>query len=290
MDLITQKVEALLNPNPILSKRKALSVLFVYAASLGQNEHQRMAEAISRAASASDSRGFVWRHAGPYITTIFDGPRAPALNWVITLVSSQVCWDGELHDENAVVRWAATVLTVQDSGELDWSVVDALLQIASINSLRPHIPVEIWARSKRHPSLPPSCRGRLMGTEQSVVHHVRSLRDIEILKSYFLLVWSESHSLPASSLGSMVISIEEDFSGIGMWRDREDLVNYLDHILGELDNQLTYPLLYRWRASEDAVQHARSQYTVLRGTLLEVDARAMEILTRAPSALNFPLH
>jgi hypothetical protein len=72
-----------------------------------------------------------------------------------------------------------------------------------------------------------------------VVLHVRELKDIEILKSYFLLIWSEWRS-PALNRPSseMKISIRDDFGGIGAEHHRKELVDRLDHILGQLDQGL----------------------------------------------------
>jgi hypothetical protein len=100
-----------------------------------------MAEAISRAAIACNSGRFLWHRIGRYITTLFDEPRHPSLSWIITLASPEVPWSGDSHDESTVARWATVVSAVPYTEEICQRVVDTLLQIASINSLRPHIPI-----------------------------------------------------------------------------------------------------------------------------------------------------
>ena len=138
-------------------------------------------------------------------------------------------------------RWATAVLAVPCTEEVGRSVVDTTLQIASEDSLRPRIPISIWALFKERPALPPTCPGRSSGTKPDVIRHVRGLGEPEILKLYFLLVWLEWEHLSADRLNAMMeVSIREDFCGTGMGQHREDLAQWLDHILGELDRGLGY--------------------------------------------------
>ena len=216
------------SPDLIFSKRKAISALFPHAICLGRGKEHGMAEAISRAAMASNSGRFIWHRIKRYLATLFDEQRSPRLNWIITLASPEVPWSGSLHDEKTVARWAAAVSAVPYTKEVGQSVVDALLQIAHIDSLRPHIPIDAWAWLKKSTSLLPLSEGRLKGNKKAVVHHVRGLGDIEILKSYFLLAWSELGFLDDSCFAGMQVSIREDFSGIGMGRHRKDLIEQLE--------------------------------------------------------------
>ena len=64
------------------------------------------------------------------------------------------------------------------------------------------------------------CWGRFRGTQREVIKTVRALGNIEILKSYMLLVWSERDHLGFLGLHDMYASIQEDFSRIGMERHR----------------------------------------------------------------------
>jgi hypothetical protein len=90
-----------------------------------------------------------------------------------------------------VAGWAVAASAVPYTEEAGQSVVDILLHIASVDSLRPHIPTGIWTWLNKRPSLPPKCVGRSRGSSGDVVRQVRALRDTEILKSYLLLVLSE---------------------------------------------------------------------------------------------------
>jgi hypothetical protein len=96
-----------------------------------------------------------------------------------------------MHGRDTVTRWGAAALAVPYTEEVGQSVVDALLQIASVDLLRPYIPIELWAWLKKGPTLPPACQGRSFGTAPEVVRLICQLGDTETLKAYFLLVWSE---------------------------------------------------------------------------------------------------
>ena len=198
----------------ILSKRKAISVLFPHAIFLERGGRQEMFDAIIRTTRASNSPKFMWIYVKPYINSLFDKSSHSTLNRVITLISPYVPWDGEIYDKDAVVRWAAATLEMQYTEQIGQSAVNALLQVARIDRLRPHISIGMWAWLKKQPPLPPLCRGRYVGTTGPVVLHIRGLEDVEILKSYLLLVWSEWEFLYRSGIDEMVISIREDFGGM----------------------------------------------------------------------------
>ena len=282
--IITQGLENMVNtadPGFIFSKRKAISTLFPYAICLGQGGQQGMADAISHAVVASDSGRFLWHCIGRYITTLFDKPIPASLNWAITLASLQVPWSGNLHNESTVTRWAAAISTVPYTEEVCQSVVDALLQIAHTNSLRPHIPVEAWAWLKRWPSLLPLSEGPPEGSQGDVARHVRGLRDIGILKSYLFLVLSEWGFLDDSCFIEMQISIREDFCGVGMHGHREDLIRRLEERLDDLEEFSIFI------ANGDRAQRESEKYRKLRDVLLEVDGDVRNNLVPACAYLKF---
>ena len=235
-----------------------------------------MAVPLSRISKDSNSThwDFIWKRIGMYIIPLFGEPVTP-LDSVIALTSHQVPWSSNLVDEDTVTRWAATTSAAPYTEEVGRSVVDALLQIASIDSLRPYIPFDIWAWLKKRPSLRDGFLERSGGPRGDVVHHVRALGDIEILTSYFLLVWSKDNRIGDDSGGfaKMQISIHEDFGGIGMGRHREDLTKRLDHVLTKL---------YRWVEFNN---QKIERYEELKRALVDLDRDAMKILTRASSRL-----
>ena len=154
-------------------------------------------------------------------------------------------------------------------------MVNALLQIASQEKLIPYIPVDLWSWLTKRPSLPPVCKGRYDGTDGPLIEAVRALNDIEVLKSYFLLVWSEWDRLYDNGFHKMRTSILEDFSGTGMGQRRTDLIQRLDRVLGQLDHGLEYLAQHNPDFTEDDLQKSKGQYGKLRETLLRVNVEAI---------------
>ena len=81
----------------------------------------------------------------------------------------------------------------------------------------------------------------------------------------------------------MGASIRKEFSGIGMWRHREDLIKRLDHILGELARGFNYLEQHKPWLSKYGVRKAEKQYKELKEILLKVDGEAMDTLARMSS-------
>ena len=227
-----------------------------------------------------------WRHIRTHITALFDESSPPSLNRVITLTASFAGWDW-LEIQNAVARWAAAVLEVQYSEEVGYSVFVTLSQVSRRDSLRTHIPVDIWALLRKRPPLPATCWERSGASEGPAFHYVRGLGDIEILKSYLLLTFSEWDRLHNDGLAEMEVSMRKDFGGIGMWCHRDDLIQHLGHVRGQLDRGLDYLEQHDPRIWEGDMQRRKEQYDHLKGLLLEVDKTAMNTLTRTSPSLIF---
>lgn len=229
-----------------------------------------MVDVLSRAAMSSNSAGFVWRRIARYITTLFDEPRPSSLDSVITLMSPRVHWIHKSDGEDAVVRWAAASMAVPHTEVVGRSMIDALLQIASTNYV-PRIPIELWVRMRDQQSLPPFCLGRFRGSYPAVVRFVRGLGDVEILKSYFLLIWSEWDWLRPSGLNEIEVSIREDLCGTGMRHHRRHLIERLDHVLRQLDRGFEYLRQHNPKIHEHHLRLAKNDYRWLKRVLLEVD-------------------
>jgi hypothetical protein len=185
-------------------------------------------------------------------------------------------WNADHHDENVVKRWAAAALAVGDTEEVGWSVVDTLLQIASSEFLRPHISTKLWARMKTQRSLPRYCLGRSCGTVPRVVSFFRGRGDVDILKSYLLLVWSEWNR--PSDVNGMEDSIRQAFGGIEMHHHRKDLIKRLDDVLRELDQGLEH---FRQHTSwlDEEVRRRKMVYEQLRKVLQKIDEEGRNIPT-----------
>lgn len=205
----------------------------------------------------------MWHHVVRYTSRLFETQSPTSLNRVIALISPYVPWGGALNKKSAVARWAAAASAIPYTDQLGQNVIDALFQIAFIDLLRPHIPIHMWEWMKRRPSLPPMYHGLLQGPRSTTVAYVRRLGDIDLLKSYFLLVWTDQCLLLSGRIHEVESSIREDFGAVGMGSHRKDLLKRLDHVINQLDHR-SYP---------DWAEDARVQYTRLRELLLEVDAQ-----------------
>ena len=220
-----------------------------------------------------------WRYLGPYVLTLFNKPPTPSLDRTIILISPHIPFlpsYGEPPppwDKKMITRWAAAVSAVGVSP----SVVDTLLGLGSSETLQPDIPIEIWACLKEQLSLTPVREGRYWGTK-NLVRYVRELGDVDILKSYFLLVWSKRNTLMGAVVFETRVSILGGFGGIETQHHREDLIKKLDHVLGELDRGLDHLGRFESSLEERHVQERKEEYQALREVLLEVDQKATRIL------------
>ena len=256
------------NSHLVISKRKAINTLFPYAIFLEQSGQQGMINGILRASRVSDSESsnhgkFLWHHVVLYISRLFEKRSSTSLNRVIAVLSPYVPWGGALNNTTAVSRWAAAASAIPYTEEVGRKVVDALLQIAYVDFLRPHIPIELWGWIKRRPRLPPMYRGLSDGAHAPIVAYVRRLGDIDLLKSYFLIVLTDEWIFHPNQIREVESSMREDFGGIEMEHHRKDLTERLDYVLGGLN-------LVR---QTSWVRQAKSQYTKLKDILLEVGRR-----------------
>ena len=209
----------------------------------------------------------MWHQVVLYISRLFESQSHTSLDRVITLLSPYVPWNGALNNTVAVTRWAAAVTATPYTEEVGQSVVDTLFQIAYIDFLRPHIPISTWELLKRQPSLPRVYHGIAKGGSAKIVAHVRRLGDIDILKSYFLLLWADLFTPNSVQTHAMERSIREDFGGAMMEKYRTDLIKRLDYVIGQLDHHLE-------RIPDNAlIQEAKKRYTKLKDVLLEVHSQ-----------------
>jgi len=259
----------------LLSKRKAITALLPYAVLQETSGQLEMFDTFLRAARASRMLRFRWSCVEQSVDMIL----SRATPHVIVLVSPHIPWSSLMDMGNLVQQWAAATSMVPCTEEVVQSVVDALLQIAFESDLLPHIPVDAWSWLTKRPSLPPVCLGRYLGTSPPIFRAVRKLKDIEILKSYFLLTWSEWDSIWYGSLDEMRSSIREDFGGVWMDRHRADLTKRLDDVLGQLDQGLGYLRQLNPDLEEHHFRDMKLQYGQLKETLLEANIKA---ITRTP--------
>ena len=255
--------------HPLRSKRKAIAALLPWAVWRERDGQPEMFDIILRATRASRTSMFMWHHVDQFTSTLLSeaSPRA------IVLASPHVLWY-RLRDGDDLLRcWVSAASAVPYSEEIAQGVVDMLLQIASERELW-CTPVNLWLWLTKRPSLPPICSGRDCGTSGPIVEAVRALNDIEVLKSYLLLVWSEWDTLYSDGFNKMCTLIREDFGGFEMGHHRTDLIQRLDHVLWQLDRGLEYFQQYKPWFNEYDLQKRRNRYRNLRETLVEINSRA----------------
>ena len=285
-NLITQKLNTLADAGdcrPLQSKRKAITALLPYAMWQERDGRPEMFDTFLRAARASRERQLTWnRIKQAAITLIFEAsPRA------IILTSPHIPWDRLTDRGDLVQRWATAISAVPYTEEVGQSVVDMLLQIASVDELVPSIPVDIWPWLNKRPPLPPICFGRDAGSHSRVVKAVRALKDTEVLTSYFLLVWSEWNELrDHRSFAKMRASIQDDLGGIGMDDYRTELIQRLDHVLGQLDLGLEYLKQHNPELGKYDLWKMKRRYRKLKELLVDVERRASSSMTAHFRALT----
>ena len=213
--------------------------------------------------------GYLWDHIQPFMNTLLNDASDASLKRAAILVSPYICWYREEFRGLAQV-WVATASTIPKEEEVAPSVVDVLLQIAHLELLPPENHGDIWSWLKLRPSLPPICHGRKLGGRREVMQQVRGLKDIEILKSYFLVVWSEWDPIQDSGFPMMYECIHEEFSGVEANFHRAELVQRLDRVIRELNKGLAHlqrgkPDLQEWQ-----LQRSKKQYERLRKILKKI--------------------
>ena len=248
------------------SKRKAIMALLLYAVRLERGGRPHMFDEFLRAARAS-RMWFGWPRIRQSVATLFSeaSPRA------IVLSSPYIPWNWPTGGEDLVRRWGTAASVVPHTEEAGQSVIDTLLQIASDRALSPHIPINTWLWLARARSLPPVCRGRRVGTDEHVVWTVQGLNNIELLKSYLLLVWSEWDSLPTFGIYVMRTSFRDDFSGVRMAGHRAELIQRLDYVLEQLDRGSEYIERDNLHPPHHPLKNSKNRYRKLRKVLLEVE-------------------
>ena len=279
--LITQKLNTTIEAGDwyfLRSKYKAITALLPCAVWWERDGRPEMLDTILHAARASGRSRFMWFRIHQFVSPLLfeASPRA------VILTSPHTHWDLLTYRGDLIQHWAATVSVVPHTEEIAQSVVDTLLQIASQDELLLYIPVDLWSWLTKRPSLPPICEGRYVGTRPHVVEAVRALKDVQVLKSYLLLVWSELVTLPSDGFVRMCTSIREDFGGIGMGHHRADLVQHLDRVLEQLDKGLEYLKQRNPKLNEGSLRGMKYRYGVFKRILLETN---LEAITR----MSYPI-
>jgi len=282
---LSEKLKAMVTATDlcqIRSEHKAITALFPYAVWQERDGRHETLDAFLYVVEASKSFGFMWNHIGPLFPMLLNKESHISLKRASVLVSPHLRWWSLPTSKHLIQPLAAAASAIPYPSEVGASVVDTLFQIASDHSLRPYIPLDMWSWLNTRPPLPPVCRGRYLAGLPNALQIVRALRNVETLKSFLLLVWSEWNGLFFEGLEETCSSIWDDLCEIEMRHHREDLINHLDHILGRLDLGLGHLQQHYPDINEDDIQQRKDQYGTLRKVLLEVDMEATEMLIREP--------
>ena len=255
----------------IQSKHKAINALLPYAVQQEQDGQPEMLDAFLCAAKASRMSKFGWHFIAPYANTLLSNTSPNA----IIFISPYIPWDHLINAGYIVQQWAVAVSAVPYTEQVAQSVVITLLLIAYWPGLSQHIPTDVWSWLTKQPSLPPICLEHDRGSDPDVCEVVLGLRDIEIIKSYFLLIWSEWNTLHHGGFYTVCASIRKDFSKAGNGHHRTELIHHLDHILAQLGQGLEYLQQNNPDLSEDELQRMKDQYGMLKDILLETNVEAV---------------
>ena len=257
------------DPDPIRAKCKAITAFFPYAAWQERNGQHELLDTFLHTARASRKQGFMWDRVEPLITTLLGETNPSPTKRAVILVSPHLMWRNFTDDSRLIQLWAAAAVSaVPHTRDIDHTVVETLLLIGSLDSLRPHIPVGMWPWLNRRPPLPPICIGRSLGSKRDLVQMIRGLRDIDTLTSYLLIIWSEWDS-DLFGFEEMRTLIREDFGGIKMGHHRKELLQHLNRILGQLDRGLDYLQRDKPTLRAHHIWRAKLQYGKLMEALID---------------------
>ena len=241
----------------------------------GREGRHEIFDAFFRVArTLTHSYSYVWHRIEPLVITLLAEESPIPLKRAAILALPHISWRRLANGEHLIRLWVAAASALPYSDDTGQSVVDALLQIAHSDSLSPHIPVGMWSWLNKRPSLYAASWGRRLGSRQHALRRIRTLGDIKILVSYFLLVWSEWDHFRDEGFDETCTSIREDFSGPEMGDHRQDLLRRLDYVLWRLDLGLEHLRQHKPSPFDGDIQRMNVQYGELKNILLEVDQQA----------------
>ena len=173
------------------------------------------------------------------------------------------------HKRKAITAFFPYVIRRRTNGQGD--MLDAFFRIAGATEEEALIEPSAGAASPERQGFMWH-RAEQFLTDKMVVRSIRQLKDVKILKSYLLLLWSERWPLRPDGFSEVHTSMCNDFSGIEMGHRRMDLIRILDRFLEQLDREQGSP-----------GKEMKDQYCALKEVLVEEEKKASDILTSTHS-------
>jgi len=265
------------NQNPIQSAHKAIAAFFPSTVWEEQSgEHELLGTFMQAACLAARWSGPFKNLLEPLVIMLLKEESPISWKQAAILALPHWPWWNPTNSGELIQLWAAATSVVPHTDNICLSVVDTLLQIASMPSLQQFIPPGMWVWLNKRPLLPPICVGRNRGSTAPVVQIVWESGDVEIITSYLLLIWSPWDGLSIGGLGEMLISLRKGFSGIGMARHRKALLQRLDRILWGLGPDWVIVKQYKPSITRQVAWERRMQYNQLMGEVLEIAKEAVD--------------
>ncbi|KAF9783437.1 hypothetical protein BJ322DRAFT_1070828 [Thelephora terrestris] len=175
-----------------------------------------------------------------------------------------------LSDVGVAMRlWIAAASGLPDTDAVRESMVNALLQIAYDDELRPHIPPAAWEWLKKRPVLPAGSFALQVSPPKGFFRTIRKFQDIELITSYLFVFWSEWDGEPYCVCEEVRRLIKEELKGTHAAGCRTDLIQRLDHVIPKLDGRL--------------LVGCGSEYAEYKTELLELGKGASNVLTGSHS-------
>ena len=243
---------------------------------MAQGGDTRLLDEILLAVSRS-SQGSSWvrRGIGPLISGMLSAAWGFDVRARIAVCALSCVEDAWFHVPDKYIfiqHWISAASSLRYTPEIGRSVVEVILRMACVYQWRPHITMKAWGWLARRPQLPPVCRARsLCCNDLGAISKVESLKDIEILKGYLIVVWSEWDWLAPWVCSYMCTVIRKHFRGERKRGHRDELRDRLLHIRKQLDLGLDYLREHGSEMSAACFQPTKEAYEALMETLSEVE-------------------
>lgn len=264
------------DPDAILSKYKTITTLFPYAARRGQEGDPQLLDAFLCAVrNFPCTSQWTRRFIRPVIPRLLaeGSPSTLKRAAILALPHLELVWLDSIDICSFIDLWISAAEGLEETEAVCQAVVDVLLQMAFFHSVRAHITPKAWAWLNKRPSLPPRCRGRLLcSIGSNVLPAIRSRKDIQLLTSYLVTMWSEWDCAGEWAFEGMCEVLKEDFCrddhNEGVRGYRIDLIARLNLVLGELGNGLGYLRARHLDMQPDEFEVIRGRYRELKRILL----------------------